>query len=283
VVYDATAQLARCLFCDSVALEPFDDAVPIPTEALPFAIDRTRAEAAFRRWARSSWWHPRCLRSLRVVVAPLWIPAWRFETRLELHWSGLERAPTRSGRRPRSGVDHGPARVLLPASLGLSQRELDALAPFDPNAPRPWSDVGTDLPYEMPSVSATTARGEAWALMTEERRRAISTRERLTRCRASALVDDVEGRLLMLPVFIGTFRHRDRPWRFVVNAQSGKVYGRAPLDRLKVGLTIGFAALVLVAIALWLWNHPPERPRADPHPDDASLGRTCACTTLGFP
>jgi hypothetical protein len=263
VVYDAATELAACLFCDSVALEPLDEPIPIPSEALAFAIDRGRAELAFRRWARSSWWHPRSLRSLGVSVAPLWIPAWRFEARLELHWAGLEAASTPCGRRPRAGVDRATAHAMLPASLGLTGPELDALQPFDVTTRVRWSEIDAGVPFEIPSLSASTARAHARTSMIETRRSAVAQRARLTRCRASAVMDEVVGDLLMLPVWIGSFRHRDRAWRFVVNAQSGKVHGRAPLDRLKVALTVALVLLVAAGVALWLWKHPPERPRTD--------------------
>jgi len=58
-----------------------------------------------------------------------------------------------------------------------------------------------------------------------------------------------EARLLMVPVYIGSFRYRDRPWRFVVNGQTGKVTGRAPLDRRKIA---GVVLVVVAAVVAWL-------------------------------
>ncbi len=56
----------------------------------------------------------------------------------------------------------------------------------------------------------------------------------------------------MLPVYIGSFRFRDRAWRVLLNAQTGKLVGKAPIDRRKV-LALLVVALVMVALAL-LWS-----------------------------
>ena len=189
----------------------------------------------------------------------MWIPAWRFEAQVELHWCGLVSAPTRSGRRPRSGLDRGDAAAMIVASLGLRQDELDALQPFDATDCVSWSEAATDrsIAYELPGISDAGARDEARSTMIEARRRAVARRERLTRCRASAIVDTSREQLLMLPVWIGSFRHHDRVWRFVINAQSGRVHGRGPLDRVKVVLTLVFVLLALAVVAWWVLTHPP--------------------------
>jgi hypothetical protein len=53
-------------------------------------------------------------------------------------------------------------------------------------------------------------------------------------------------------VYVGGFRHRDRPYRFVINAQSGRVFGRAPLDRWKVALAVALVLTLLAAVLVWL-------------------------------
>ena len=65
------------------------------------------------------------------------------------------------------------------------------------------------------------------------------------------MVHDRDVTLLMLPIYIGVFRFRERPWRFVVNAQTGKLTGEAPLDRVKVAL-ISLGALALLGLLLAL-------------------------------
>lgn len=252
VVYDAGHEAARCLFCGSVAVRPDELGEPIPTPevAIPFEVSEHRATAAFRRWATSSWWYPKELRDLKIELSALMLPAWRFDGEVETHWAGLVSAATKSGKRPRSGVAHWRARTMVPASVGLTEVELHALQPFDERLARAFSDEEQGVPYEVPALSETGARPVAHARLDAEHLREIASREGLKRCRGSSCIEFSAGRLLMLPIFVGSFRYRDLPWRFVINAQTGAITGKPPLDRLKITLV---ALLAAVVAGLWLW------------------------------
>ncbi|MCA9649772.1 MAG: hypothetical protein H6712_28155 [Myxococcales bacterium] len=248
VVYDAAREVAACLFCASVALHPDElgEALAAPDAMLPFEIDREAAEARFRRWARSSWWTAEPVRRLRVELHQVLLPVWRFDASLETHWAGLVKARTKSGVRPRAGVEHAELEATVPASLGLRTAELDALLPFREGAATRFDD---GLPHEVPGLSERAASEAAHGLLLAEHRHRIQRAHRLKRIRASALTRIRAARLLMVPVYIGSFRFRDRPWRFVVNGQTGTVTGRAPLDHRKIAAVV---ALAVAAVVAWL-------------------------------
>ena len=252
VVFDASREYARCIFCASVALRPdeLDVPPPQPDEAVPFAVPTDRAEAVYRAWARSSWWHPRALRNLEIGLQPLWIPAWCFDATVEAHYAGLKSAPTRSGKQPLSGLDVSARRVWAPASLGLHEDELNALAPFDESLARSWSEDDAATLYEVSGTSLEAARTVARRQFAQQARRELSRARRLADCRVSVALSEVEARSLMLPVLIGSFRYKDRPYRFVVNGQTGQITGKAPIDTRKVAIVV---AIILAIVAIWLW------------------------------
>ena len=256
LVYDAHHEDARCLFCGSVALKPASLAEPVstPQEAIGFGVDTDEADAAYRRWARSSWWYAKELRNLEIGLSPLWLPAWRFIASVETHWAGLVRAPTRSGKRPLSGAETVGATTMIPASIGITKAELQAISPFDESTAEPWDPGDRRTPYEVPALSERAASIDARHTLAELRRESIGRRERLSECRSGSIVEVDSVRMLMLPIYIGGFRYRERAFRFVINAQTGSVHGRAPLDRKKVALVV-VAALVVIA-ALILWGQP---------------------------
>jgi hypothetical protein len=266
VAFDTDAAVVRCLFCASVALEPvpFDVAPPLPEEIVPFAVEDRRAQEAFRAWTTASWWRPKALREVGADLVPLWLPAWHVRADVEMHWAALERARTQSGRRPRAGVDAAHAETWIPASLGLAESELVALAPFDDRARRPFAAEDRVIPFELPALSEAGARARALPLFEGMRCRAVASREGVSQCRGSVRLHDVSSHLRVLPIWIGSFRYRDRAWRFVVNGQSARVVGRAPLDRIKVGIAIVLAALVAIAVLAWLDR---DRPVPPPEPD----------------
>ena len=248
VVFDAGRQVARCLFCGSVAVHADDggETVLVPDAMLPFEISREDADARFRRWARSSWWHPAPLRRLSIELHALLLPVWRFDAALETHWAGLVSASTKSGAKPRAGVEHTELTTRVPASMGLREAELRALQPF-----REVGETRFDpaLPHEVPALTERAAAEVARSLLQVEHRERIVRAHKLRRCHSGSLVRIRDARLSMLPIYIGSFRYRDRPWRFVINGQTGTVTGRAPLDRAKLALVVGLVAAVL---AVWL-------------------------------
>jgi len=252
VVYDANREVAQCLFCGSVAVHPDElSDIPKPATFVPFTVERQRADAAFRTWARSSWWYPREVRNLAIVLSDAMLPAWRFEAGVETHWAGLERAMTKSGLRPVSGIAKTTSSTMVTASLGVSDKELSALQPFESTDLRKWDEQAQSVPHEVPSVSETAARDRARERLSAAHRRRIKKDNRLQRCNGSSLLDVRRTELMMLPIWIGSFRYRDLPWRFVINAQTGKVTGRAPLDRVKVAIAVTLAIIVALAVAWW--------------------------------
>lgn len=274
VVWDAAQLGAACLFCGTVALELViaSEPVPSPEVVLPVVVSRASAEQRFRAWASKSWFRPPALRTAEVALHLLLLPAWRFHARLETHWAGLRPAATRSGKTPVAGVEQLELTTMVPASTGLSQAELAALQPFDESQARPWrgavdlavdssadlddtgSGEGVETIWEPPALTKRGARSQAHHELAESHRRRLARERGLVSARVSAVIEDRDVRLLLVPIYIGTFRFRDRPWRFLVNGQTGEVVGKAPLDWRKV------FALVVLALAIvgliWLGQRP---------------------------
>ena len=258
VVYDVAVTGAACLFCGAVALSavPAGEPVPVPHAALPLAVAVDAANQQYRQWAQASWFYPRALRDLRVELTPMYLPAWRFSSKVETHWAGLRRAATRSGKEPVGGEERVDLYHMVPASAGLTQNELSRLLPFDESKEMAWNPAAQNLPWEPPALSEQGARIPAHQAMADHHGQAIARRRSLTVCKVSPVVRDRDVKLFMLPIYIGAFRFRDRPWRFVVNAQSGEVVGKAPIDRIKVALLIlgGLAVIAAIVLAVKLWS-----------------------------
>lgn len=254
VVYDIKASGAKCIFCGSVSLEVAEpgEALPVPQAALPMAVDFSRANAEYKKWASASWWYPKELRTLAIELRPMFLPAWRFSSQLETHWAGLKRAATRSGKAPTSGQSMLDLSIMVPASLGLEQGELFELQPFDESQSRPWSEDDADQAWEPPQVTEVGARSRGHKMMADHHRGVIQSQSNLISCKVSPIIEDRDVRLYMLPIYIGAFRYRDKPWRFVINAQTGKVVGKAPTDRMKVAMVVGIGLAVLLLIGVIL-------------------------------
>lgn len=258
VVWDAGHSGAACLFCGSVTLEvqASEEPLPVPDGWLPVSVEASVADTRFRAWATSSWLRPAILRTTAIQLRPMLLPAWRFHSRLETHWAGLRRASTQSGKAPASGVETLDLHHMIPASTGLTQLELFALQPFDEQATQAWSADAQTMIWEPPALTRQGARSRAHHDLAADHQRRIAHARSLVACNVSPVIDDLDVRLLMVPIYIGAFRFRDRPWRFLVNAQSGEVVGEAPIDRLKLAAVIagGVGALALIILLILLFR-----------------------------
>lgn len=250
IAFDPGREIVKCLFCAEVALVPVpsDRATQPPDRVVGFSVDATAAQLAFGRWVRASWWRPAALRSIGATMQPLWVPTWLIDAEVELHWAGLVDAPTRSGKRPRTGVDRRHAQALVPASAGVDASELAMLRPFG-HETRPWTDDDLEIACELPGLSESGALVASVDRFVLDRLPGLSREHGLTGAGASARLLDPTARLAALPLWIGSFQYRGRAWRVVVNGNTAKVVGRAPLDRIKLAIVVVmlalFAALVL--------------------------------------
>lgn len=252
VAAEPGAMAPACLFCGSTALEARPEGVgEIPTEAVPFTVDASRAQAVFRAFARSSFWYPAAIRAARLELVALWVPAWCWSGEVETHVAGLVSAATRSGKAPRT--TWGRARfdqVLVPASSGLTQAEVDGLGPFPEAALRAWAPGDDDRPHEVAQRTREAARAAGMDAMIQRHGAALA--EGMVSWNAAGRCDDLDGRLVALPVWIGVYRFRDVPWRVVVHGHTGALVGEAPYDRVKIAAAavLGLAALTAIGLGL---------------------------------
>lgn len=60
----------------------------------------------------------------------------------------------------------------------------------------------------------------------------------------------VNSDLILLPVYLLSYKYRDKLYRFMVNGQTGKVAGDKPLSVWRIVLPIGVAVVVVLIVLL---------------------------------
>jgi hypothetical protein len=68
--------------------------------------------------------------------------------------------------------------------------------------------------------------------------------------RVNLHVTEMSSEPVLLPVWIMAYRFRDRVFRFLVNGQTGRASGEAPVSYLKIAVAILIAALVVLLVLL---------------------------------
>ena len=241
-----------CLFCGRAGLveKPLPEDAPAPSAWMPFEVDQDGAQAAFGEFASSSIWYPGDLGRSTLELRPLFLPAWIWEGTVETHWAALVRGSTRSGKRPEAGAAQRRMEgVLVPASPTLTAAELTAIAPFADHGERPFDPHAMPGPFELGELTRAVARRAGFARMGAQEHQRLEGELGALRLRTSRLISESAGRPVLLPVWIGAYRRGDRLFRVVINGQTGRFVGTAPISIAKVVFAVAAAFLILAVIA----------------------------------
>ncbi len=281
LVVAESLRTTTCPYCaaHAVVARPPDPNRPQPTFALPFVQTPEKArELARRNLLRRRFWAPSSIRNASVeALRGIYVPAWLYSVLAESEFSASigenytetetytttengrtvtkTRQVTKTEWRSLQGrhAEYVPD-VFVTASAGLPNEELEHIEPFDLRGLRRYHDAlvagwiteEPSLPQEQCLQQArdevlTLAKQRLAAFMPGDSHRGL---EFSTRFHNEALV------VCLLPVWVLALRHDPQkpPLRFLVNGQTGEVYGRVPVSWVKVTLAVLLALGVIGAL-----------------------------------
>ena len=61
-------------------------------------------------------------------------------------------------------------------------------------------------------------------------------------------INDVTFKHVLLPVWMAAYKYRGKTYRFVVNGQTGKVFGKAPLAWWKIAIAVAVALVIITTL-----------------------------------
>lgn len=267
VAFDERATATVCPLCGSAHIATDRQKTGIPPESvIPFQVDRQAAVQKFREWVKGLRFAPSMLKESyqEERLTGRFVPFWAFAASAAATYTGeggrTHRVTDKDGKDqtvtdwyPTSGlVQHDFNNVLASASTSDSARDADLVGPFDMvHGPRPYAAkylVGYQA--ELYSVKADAGFETAKSEMETELRNLAEAdiRARFDTVRSvqiSPQYSAVTYRHVLLPVWSSVFAYGGKPYRYVINGATGKVYGQRPYSILKILLTI-LAALALV-------------------------------------
>jgi hypothetical protein len=273
-------QAERCAFCDTPMVIEVDDKTPgIPPGGVhTFTLDRKAATANFATWLRKRWFAPGDLmkRAERGHVDGVYLPHWVFDTESTTSYRG-QRGTTRyrtetytdsDGKEQTREVSYtdwwntsGVVNVtcddvLAAGSQSLPKKLTAKLQPWQLGSLRPFdARYLAGFVAERYRVEASDGFVEATTDVIEPViRKAIRADIGGDDQRIDDMAiqwDSVRFRHVLLPLWLSTFRYRDRAFHVAVNAVTGEVVGERPWSALKIALLVVVLAAAITAIALY--------------------------------
>ncbi len=267
-----------CPFCGSHYVGEPKTASPIikPETMMPFKKTREDAETAYRTWAKKRLYAPEAFRkdpSKLTEMKGVYLPYWTFDVDLDTHYSGQggryrtvtytvtvngkpqTRTKTVTDWYPISGhIDRYFDDRLVPASESPAKKEIGKIDRFSTKTLRVYD------PAFLAGFSASrysvglvpgfeSIKGELQSHM-ESAVRAHEGYDTYRMMSYQHRYRKVAFKHILLPVWISSFRFKEKPYTFCVNGENGLCAGRAPVSPLKVTLTVLLSLALIAGIVL---------------------------------
>ena len=278
-VSDVVEMTVTCPFCGSHYVTEPKTAAPIlrPETMIPHKLTRERANALFVKWVGKRYFAPRAFR--RAAHTPemqgVYLPYFTYDTDLLTSYrgeGGRRRVVTYTVRvngktqvRTRTVIDwypvFGDRELYVDDAPFCASRNVDAkmlrklggystkvLRVYHPAylagfvAERYTLGLGEGFSRIRPGVEARM-EGDIRSSLGYDTYRMMQYNHRY---RA------VTFKHILLPVWLSSYRYRGKVYRFMVNGESGRVAGQAPLSPLKVALAV-LGGLTLLALFIFLF------------------------------
>ncbi|MBN2293672.1 MAG: zinc ribbon domain-containing protein [Pirellulales bacterium] len=273
-----------CAFCDStyVVELPRDFSGRQPPEfVIPFGIALEDAQNKFQQWIRAGGlFRPGNLHKARIEekLHGVYLPFWSFSMLAESRWSASigehwyrtetytvrqngktvtkTRTVTETEWWPLDGRHHRYySGYLVSGSRGLSQRDAQRVKPFHLAALKRYRpEFLAGWLGEVYSVE----REEALDMCKQEfiRREQNNIAAHMPGDKHRSLnveteFSQINSDLILLPIFLLSYKHGDKLFRFMVNGQTGRVVGDKPLSPWKICLVVGLGLLFLLVLFIF--------------------------------
>ena len=283
VSFEPPEVAGACPFCGANIVNQPKAADPLvaPDAVLPFKVPKDQAQTRVRAWLQTRWFAPNALKRMarQDGIAGLYLPFWIYDADTSSRYSGERgeyyyttesytttddeghsvtetREVQHTAWYPAAGqVDRSFQDLLIAASRAVPEKKLNHLAPWD---------LASLCPYEPAYIAGFKAQRYQVELP-DGFEEAKSIMAKQIDCDVRADIGGDEQRVefiqtaysntffrhVLLPVWIGAYRFRNKPYHVVVNARTGQVQGERPFSAWKIFfLVFGIVALIVVIYVL---------------------------------
>ncbi|MEM1399627.1 MAG: primosomal protein N' (replication factor Y) - superfamily II helicase [Pseudomonadota bacterium] len=270
-----------CPFCGTpIVTETGPNKHIKPHAVAPFVVTDKQAHDSFNGWLGGLWFAPGDLKAYARQderLRGVYVPYWTFDCDTHSRYQGSRgtahkvRRPTtvmRNGKRVRVMRTEvrmrwrpvaGQVRrffddVLVLASYSIPPRMTEGLLPWRLEQLVPYQEAYlSGFISEAYGTHLDAAFADACGVMNRTIRRDVARdiggdAQRISRIRTQR--SNISFKHVLLPIWMATYRYGGKPYRFIINGQTGKVYGERPYSIWKIAGAIVLALILLLILAV---------------------------------
>lgn len=266
VVTDEHTVATFCLYCQnpSIIKQHVSD-MYLPDLVIPFKIDRESAITNYKKWS-NKFFVPKDFKTLeqQEKMRGLYIPYWLFDITGDFDFSGTaKRIKTwRSGdyrytktdtyQIDRSGIMNF-LKVPTDASSKMDNETMNIIEPYNYTELEPFNAAFLSGFYaekydETQEVTYPRIESEIKRNITSEIGRSTGQYTNTQFIKRDLSLNQTKIHYSFFPVWILTYKYNDKIYQFTMNAQTGKLHGKLPIDKSKVMLFLGLVTLIIFIV-----------------------------------
>ncbi len=261
-----------CPFCGTAHVKKTSDFDGLkPNALIPFSLSTEKALELSKAWAKKRFFAPtQFKKNLNSNnINGVYTPCFTFDSNTLSYYEGrLGETRTRtvgSGKNRRvqtytvwynvrGTFDRAYDDVLITSGSKFSQVNLNKISPYNTNEGKVYDEnylLGF-MAYQY-DVELEDCWKNAKGLIDANIRRGILSKYRYDKVaylNVSTTHSGVTYKYVMLPVYVGNFRYKNKLFNFYVNGSTGKVYGKTPKSFLKILITTIFSVIGVAGLAI---------------------------------
>lgn len=273
-VYDANTLSSVCPYCGSNQVMETQSNTMAPVGVCTFKIAKNTAADRFKKWIKKKLF---CPSKAKKNCKPghfngVYIPVWTFDTDTVTDFSakyGIDRSYVDSKGNTHTRTDwysvSGTHREFIDDHTVIATDRYDtsllkSLLPFD---------TANNLTYDPQYLAGFAAEkysvglNEGWERaktgISEILKSSISSEikrdkhaDKVDRLKMNVFYNNIKYKYLLAPVWISSFKYKDKIYNFMVNGETGKISGKTPVSPLRVAIAILIGILILLLIWMLL-------------------------------
>ncbi|MCG8569982.1 MAG: hypothetical protein MJB14_07555 [Spirochaetes bacterium] len=279
-----------CAFCGSshiINQNESDSKTIVPETLIPFQITKKNAQSAFQTWIKKRFFAPNALKKSyqSSSINGVYIPCWTYdsdthsaytaeagtyyyetETVTEKDEDGNTREVTKEVRKTRwrsiSGFyHHFFDDVLVNASKNVDEKLIKRLEPFQLESLTAYQpQFLSGFQAERYSVHLKKGWDKAKEIMKSAIYNGIHNSihaDEVRNIHFTTNYQDVKFKHILLPIWISSYKYKNKLYNFLVNGQTGKVSGYSPISIFKILTAILTSAAVigLISYLIYYFSH----------------------------